>query len=75
MKLLAVELHTGDISGSKHKEVCQTILSHLFGQVTSANGGGQILSLLTLQDAAENAAIRTVSKSKVSSINKHIMVP
>ncbi|KAK4265201.1 hypothetical protein QN277_026284 [Acacia crassicarpa] len=65
LKILAVELHTGDISSSKHREACQTILSYLFGQGITDIGGGQTLSLLTLQDTAENAAIRTVSKSKV----------
>ncbi|XP_028801287.1 nuclear pore complex protein NUP205-like [Neltuma alba] len=65
LKILAVELHTGDVSSSKHKEACQTILSYLFGQGITGSGGGQTSSLLTLQDTAENAAIRTVSKSKV----------
>ncbi|KAK7304174.1 hypothetical protein RJT34_15273 [Clitoria ternatea] len=67
IKLLVVELHAGDISSSKHREACQTILSHLFGQGIADIDGGQAMSpfWLQLQDTSENAAIRTVSKSKV----------
>ncbi|KAF7814524.1 nuclear pore complex protein NUP205 [Senna tora] len=65
LKLLAVELHAGDVSSSKHKETCQTILAYLFGQGITEIGGGQTMSLLPLQDSAENVATRTVSKSKV----------
>ena len=65
MKLLAIELHAGDFSSSKHKETCQTILSYLFGQGVTETGGGEIMSSFLPQDAAENAVIRTVSKSKV----------
>ncbi|KAJ1381293.1 hypothetical protein SESBI_45266 [Sesbania bispinosa] len=65
LKLLAVELHTGDISSSKHREACQTILSYLFGQGVTEIGGGRAMSPFSLQDTSENAAIRTVSKSKV----------
>ncbi|KAJ1403557.1 hypothetical protein SESBI_27265, partial [Sesbania bispinosa] len=64
LKLLAVELHTGDISSSKHREACQTILSYLFGQGVTEIGGGRAMSPFSLQDTSENAAIRTVSKSK-----------
>lgn len=31
LKLLAVELHAGDIGSSNHRDACQTILSNLFG--------------------------------------------
>ena len=65
MKLLAVELHTGEVSSSKHREACQTILSHLFGQGITEIGGGQTMSPFLLEDASENASIRTVGKSKV----------
>ncbi|KAK7411230.1 hypothetical protein VNO78_02663 [Psophocarpus tetragonolobus] len=53
LKLLAVELHAGDVRSSNHREACQTILSFLF-----AHGINDI-------DASENTAIRTVNKSKV----------
>ncbi|XP_019419243.1 PREDICTED: nuclear pore complex protein NUP205-like [Lupinus angustifolius] len=65
LKLLAVELHAGDISSSAHREACQTILSHLFGQDILKIDGGQAMSPFSLQATYENAAIRTVSKSKV----------
>ncbi|XP_027329370.1 nuclear pore complex protein NUP205 [Abrus precatorius] len=65
LKLLAAELHAGDISSSKHREACQIILSHLFGQSIADIVGGQAMSPFLLQDTLESAAIRTVSKSKV----------
>ncbi|OIV97223.1 hypothetical protein TanjilG_02931 [Lupinus angustifolius] len=65
LKLLAVELHAGDVSSSTHREACQTVLSHLFGQDMLEIGGGQAMSPFSLQATYENAAIRTVSKSKV----------
>ncbi|OIV96178.1 hypothetical protein TanjilG_14855 [Lupinus angustifolius] len=66
LKLLAVELHAGDISSSAHREACQTILSHLFGQDILKIDGGQAMSPFSLQATYENAAIRTVSKSKLT---------
>lgn len=75
LKLLAVELHAGDVSSSKHREACQTILSHLYGQGITEIGGGQAISQFSLQAASENAAIRTVSKSKVLIVIKWCMVP
>ncbi|CAL0304986.1 unnamed protein product [Lupinus luteus] len=65
LKLLAVELHAGDVSSSAHREACQTILSHLFGQDVLKIDGGQAMSPFSLQATYENAGIRTVSKSKV----------
>ncbi|XP_020214281.1 nuclear pore complex protein NUP205 isoform X1 [Cajanus cajan] len=55
LKLLAVELHAGDVRSSNHREACRTILSYLFAHGINDNGGGH----------SENSAIRTVSKSKV----------
>lgn len=65
LKLLAVELHAGDISSSQHRDACQTILFNLFGQGITEVGGGQAISPFSFQDTSENAAFRTVSKSKV----------
>lgn len=65
LKLLAVELHAGDISSSQHRDACQTILFNLFGQGIAEVGGGQAISPFSFQDTSENAAFRTVSKSKV----------
>lgn len=75
LKLLAVELHAGDVSSSKHKETCQTLLSYLYGQGITEVGGGQTMALFSLQDTAENAAIRTVSKSKVLLITEQVIFP
>ncbi|KAJ7956691.1 Nuclear pore complex protein [Quillaja saponaria] len=66
LKLLAVELHAGDVSSSKHRETCQTILAHLFGQDIAEIGGGESTSpSFFLQNGAENASVRSISKSKV----------
>ncbi|TKY73179.1 nuclear pore [Spatholobus suberectus] len=65
LKLLAVELHAGDVRSSNHREACQTILSYLFAHGINDIGGGQVMSPFLLHDAFENAAIRIVSKSKV----------
>ncbi|KAI5422640.1 hypothetical protein KIW84_045898 [Lathyrus oleraceus] len=43
LKLLAVELHAGDIGSSNHRDACQTILSNLFGQGTTGIDGDQAL--------------------------------
>ncbi|KAI4335735.1 hypothetical protein L6164_014349 [Bauhinia variegata] len=59
LKLLAVELHAGDVSSSNHREACQKILSYLFGQVIDETSSS------SLTNSAENALMRTVSKSKV----------
>ncbi|KAL1300925.1 hypothetical protein AAHE18_18G216100 [Arachis hypogaea] len=65
LKLLAVELHAGEVSSSKHREACQTILSHLFGQGITEVDGHQTMSPFSFEDTLETAAIRTVSKSQV----------
>ncbi|KAK7258456.1 hypothetical protein RIF29_24034 [Crotalaria pallida] len=65
LKLLAVELHVGDASNSTHREACQIILSHLFGQDILEIGGGQAMSPFSLRNTYEHDATRTVSKSKV----------
>src|ERR1044072_1757283 len=75
LKLLAFELHAGDVSSSNHRESCQTILSHIFGQGITDIGGSEAISPFSRQAASENAAIRTVSKSKVLTVIKWFMVP
>ncbi|XLR42136.1 hypothetical protein HN51_020331 [Arachis hypogaea] len=65
LKLLAVELHAGEVSSSKHREACQTILSHLFDQGITEVDGHQTMSPFSFEDTLETAAIRTVSKSQV----------
>jgi len=65
LKLLAVELHTGDVTISNHREACQTILSYLFTHGINDFGGGQAMYPLLRHDASQNAALGAVSKSKV----------
>ncbi|KAI5441240.1 nuclear pore complex protein NUP205 isoform X1 [Lathyrus oleraceus] len=65
LKLLAVELHAGDIGSSNHRDACQTILSNLFGQGTTGIDGDQALYPFSLPDDSGNADFRNVSKSKV----------
>ncbi|KAG2398953.1 Nuclear pore complex protein [Vigna angularis] len=65
LKLLAVELHAGDVSSSNHREACQTILSYLFSHGVNDVGGGQTMYPFLRHDTSQNAALGTVSKSKV----------
>ncbi|CAI8589519.1 unnamed protein product [Vicia faba] len=65
LKLLAVELHAGDVGSSNHRDACQTILSNLFGQGTTGIDGDRALYPFSLQDNSGNADFRNVSKSKV----------
>ncbi|XP_057538767.1 nuclear pore complex protein NUP205 isoform X1 [Amaranthus tricolor] len=64
LKLLTVELHSGDIKNSSHRETCHKILAYLFGQDTNGLEGDQdITSSLSLQNR-ESAGTRTINKSK-----------
>jgi len=65
LKLLAVELHTGDVRSSNHREACQTILSYLFSRGINDIGGDQAMYPLLHHDTSQNAALGAVSKSKV----------
>lgn len=65
LKLLAVELHAGDVSNPHHRDACQTILSNLFGQGTTGIDGGQAIYPLSHPDTFGNADFRSFSKSKV----------
>jgi hypothetical protein len=75
LKLLAVELHAGDVSSSNHRDTCQTILSNLFGQGTTGIDEDQAIYPFSLQDNSENADFRTVSKSKVMIVINCFMFP
>lgn len=61
LKLLAIELHTADLSSPIHREACQSILAHLYGQEIVDTGSGPIFSL---QNHVVDPGIRTTSKSK-----------
>ncbi|KAK9269394.1 hypothetical protein L1049_001167 [Liquidambar formosana] len=66
LKLLAMELHAGDMSSSTHRETCQSILAHIFGQDIIEFGiDHSITHSFPLLHSAENAGTRTISKSKV----------
>ncbi|XP_021855676.2 nuclear pore complex protein NUP205 [Spinacia oleracea] len=61
LKLLTVELHSGDVTDSSHRETCRKILAYLFGQDMNELEGDQ--DIPSLQNR-ESAGTRTFSKSK-----------
>ncbi|KAL5547863.1 hypothetical protein UlMin_003094 [Ulmus minor] len=66
LKLLAIELHSGEMSSSSHRETCQNILAHLFGrEIIDIETDHTRLHSLTLQNNVEHAGARTIIKSKV----------
>ncbi|EOY31051.1 Uncharacterized protein TCM_038072 isoform 1 [Theobroma cacao] len=65
LKLLAIELHAAYVSSPHHREACQRILAHLFGQGVVETGTDIISQSLILQISKEHAATRTISKTKV----------
>lgn len=62
LKLLAIELHVGDMSSSNHRDASQSILAHLLGGKIVGSTDGAI-SHSSLKNGAEYT--RTISKSKV----------
>lgn len=65
LKLLAVELHAAYMTSPHHREACQSILAHLFGQDVVETGTDVISQSLILQNNKEHTATRTISKNKV----------
>uniref|UniRef100_A0A5B7BQC9 Nuclear pore complex protein NUP205 n=1 Tax=Davidia involucrata TaxID=16924 RepID=A0A5B7BQC9_DAVIN len=66
LKLLAIELHAGDMASPSHREACQSILAHTFGQDINEFGTDfNISHSAILKNSAESAGTRTISKSKV----------
>ncbi|GLT26191.1 hypothetical protein SLA2020_012740 [Shorea laevis] len=65
LKLLAIELHAGYMSSFSHREACQNILAHLFGQDIVEVGANMISHSFTLQSSKEHAGTKTISKNKV----------
>ncbi|XP_009364040.2 nuclear pore complex protein NUP205 [Pyrus x bretschneideri] len=63
LRLLAIELHVGDVNIPTHRETCLSILAHLFGQENVEIGIDS--HSFSLEDGMENAVALTVSKSKV----------
>ncbi|KAK9666246.1 hypothetical protein RND81_14G171000 [Saponaria officinalis] len=65
LKLLAVELHSGDMASSSHREACRKILACLFGKATdNVEGDQDIATSFALQNGDESAGTRTISKNK-----------
>ncbi|XWS17148.1 hypothetical protein CRYUN_Cryun33cG0043500 [Craigia yunnanensis] len=64
LKLLAIELHAAYVNSPHHKEACQSILAHLFGQDV-VETGTDIISQSLIQNSKEHAATRTISRTKV----------
>lgn len=66
LKLLAIELHAGDVQSSNHREAFYGILAHLFGGETVGIGTNGIIShSASLQKGVEYSGARPISKSKV----------
>ncbi|KAI3919731.1 hypothetical protein MKX01_000172 [Papaver californicum] len=66
LKLLALELHVGDMTASAHRETCLSILGHLFAQNISDFGSGLYLSKdSSFQTNVDHPGIKSISKSKV----------
>ncbi|KAG8654366.1 nuclear pore complex protein NUP205 isoform X3 [Manihot esculenta] len=66
LKLLAVELHSGDMGTPTHREACQNILAHLFGREIIEIGSDQVVSdSFGFQNSSEHAGTQAISKSKV----------
>ncbi|KAI3943224.1 hypothetical protein MKW92_002488 [Papaver armeniacum] len=66
LKLLALELHVGDMTASAHRETCLSILGHLFAQSISDFGSDLYLSKhSSFQTNADHPGIKSISKIKV----------
>lgn len=57
-----MELHAADMGSTTHREVCQRILAHLFGQQTTDLGGDHVIAH---QNGAEHIGTSAVDKNKV----------
>ncbi|KAL2936604.1 hypothetical protein RDABS01_019327 [Bienertia sinuspersici] len=63
LKLLTVELHSGDVTNSSHRETCNKILGYMFAQdMNDLDHDQDITSSFALN--RENTGTRTISKSK-----------
>ncbi|WCJ29645.1 Nuclear pore complex protein NUP205 [Euphorbia peplus] len=63
LKLLAVELHSGDMANIAHREACRSIIANVFGRDISEND--QVLDSFALRNAGGQAGNQAISKSKV----------
>lgn len=66
LKLLAVELHAGDMVNSTHRDACQSILGHIFGpDVVDFTTDHSTSHAYSVHNSAADVGTRTISKSKV----------
>ncbi|XP_026441869.1 nuclear pore complex protein NUP205-like isoform X1 [Papaver somniferum] len=66
LKLLALELHVGDMTASAHRETCLSILGHLFAQSISDFGSDLYLPKhSSFQTNVDHPGIKSISKIKV----------
>lgn len=65
LKLLALELHMGNVTSSSHREVCNNIVAHLFGLRETAYDNDYKNLLPTLQNSPEDTASRAIGRNKV----------
>ncbi|GAB2300342.1 hypothetical protein Dimus_034380 [Dionaea muscipula] len=66
LKLLAVELHVGDVKSSGHKEVNRSILADMFGRDgVHLEPDQNVADTAAFLNDSENTGIGTISKSKV----------
>lgn len=65
LKLLAIELHSAEITDPSHREACQDILAELFGQRLNEYVIGHGESSLITRNETAIAAASSLSKSKV----------
>lgn len=66
LKLLALELHAGDMTGSAHREACLSILGHMFGQDIREFGSEfNILNPSIFPANVDHPGIKAINKSKV----------
>ncbi|RZC53774.1 hypothetical protein C5167_012639 [Papaver somniferum] len=66
LKLLALELHVGDMTASAHRETCLSILGHLFAQSISDFGSDLYLPKhSSFQTNVDHPGMKSISKIKV----------
>jgi len=66
LKLLAVELHCGDLTNVSHRETVRKILAYLYGQdLGELECDQDAASAFTLQNADDHSGTRTMRKNKV----------
>lgn len=66
LKLLAVELHAGDMANSTHQDTCQSILGQIFGpDAVDFPIDYSTKYTNSVQNSTVNVGTRNISKSKV----------